>query len=130
MTTDSLHRLFSYGTLQLADVQIELFGRCLQGEADALTGFVVGTLQITDETVVALSGKEVHLVLRPGGLADRIAGVALQVTDAELIAADAYEADDYRRITVTLESGREAFVYVAAEGLPEHDAVNADSALP
>lgn len=114
MTVNRLHWLFSYGTLQQADVQIELFGRRLDGEADALTGFVAGTLQITDEAVVALSGADVHLVLRRGRSDDRIAGVALAVTDAELIAADAYETDDYRRITVTLESGREAFVYVAA----------------
>ena len=111
----AMHRLFSYGTLQQADVQIELFGRRLDGEADALTGFVVGTLTITDEAVVALSGEETHLVLRRGASGDRIAGVALAVTDAELIAADAYETDDYRRITVRLESGREAFVYVAAD---------------
>ena len=114
----AMHRLFSYGTLQQADVQIELFGRRLDGEADALTGFVVGTLTITDEAVVALSGEEVHLVLRRGASDDRIAGVTLQVTDAELIAADAYETEDYRRITVTLESGREAFVYVAADDTP------------
>jgi hypothetical protein len=111
----AMHRLFSYGTLQQADVQIELFDRRLDGEADALTGFVIATLTITDEAVVALSGEEVHLVLRRGASDARIAGVALQVTDAELIAADAYETEDYRRITVTLESGREAFVYVAAD---------------
>ena len=115
MTADRLYWLFSYGTLQQADVQIELFGRRLPGEADALTGFVVGTLTITDADVVALSGEEVHLVLRPGGPSDRIEGLALQVTEADLVPADAYETDDYRRITVTLESGREAFVYVAAE---------------
>jgi hypothetical protein len=115
MTADRLHWLFSYGTLQLADVQIELFGRRLDGEADTLTGFVVGTLEITDEAVVALSGEEVHLVLRRGGPDDRIAGLALAVTDAELTAADQYETDDYRRIAVTLESGRGAFVYVAAD---------------
>jgi hypothetical protein len=115
MAAEPFHWLFSYGTLQQADVQIELFGRRLEGEADGLTGFTVGTLQITDEAVVALSGEAVHLVLRRGGADERIAGVALAVTDAELIAADAYEAEDYRRITVTLESGREAFVYVAAD---------------
>lgn len=112
--TERLHWLFSYGTLQQADVQLALFGRRLGGEADVLTGFVVGTLAIADEAVVALSGEDVHLALWPGGPGDRVVGVALAVTDGELVAADAYETDDYRRITVTLESGREAFVYVAA----------------
>ena len=55
MAAEPFHWLFSYGTLQQADVQIELFGRRLEGEADILTGFTVGTLQITDEAVVASS---------------------------------------------------------------------------
>lgn len=114
MTATQFHWLFSYGTLQQADVQMELFGRRLDGAADELAGFTVGTLQISDEAVVALSGAQTHLVLHRGGADDRVAGVALAVTDADLIAADAYEAEDYARITVTLTSGREAFVYVAA----------------
>jgi hypothetical protein len=37
------------------------------------------------------------------------------VTEAELAHADAYErADEYKRIAVTLASGREAWIYVHA----------------
>ena len=36
-------------------------------------------------------------------------------TDEELAAADAYEVSDYRRMEVTLASGRSAFVYVKAQ---------------
>jgi hypothetical protein len=38
----------------------------------------------------------------------------LHLSDAELAIADDYEADDYARIAVTLESGNDAFVYAAA----------------
>ncbi len=113
--TAPFHRLFTYGTLQQADVQMELFGRRLEGEADELAGFVVGFLHIKDESVVALSGAETHLALRRGGPQDRIAGRVLQISDAELVAADAYETEDYRRIVVTLASGRTAFVYIDAD---------------
>jgi gamma-glutamylcyclotransferase (GGCT)/AIG2-like uncharacterized protein YtfP len=115
MTAEHHHGLFSYGTLQQADVQIELFGRRLDGEADVLTGFAVGLLEISDGAVVPLSGEPAYLALRPGGADDRVAGMVLAVTDAELAVADDYEAEDYRRIVVTLESGREAFVYIAAD---------------
>lgn len=115
MTAERLHWLFSYGTLQQADVQIDLFGRRLRGQADTLTGFVSGPLHLPDTSPAAPSDEETYLALRPGGPDDRVAGLALRVTGAELIAADAYETDEYRRITVTLTSGRDAFVYVAAD---------------
>ncbi len=41
-------------------------------------------------------------------------GVVLRITAAELAAADTYEVSDYKRVTVRLKSGLEAFVYVAA----------------
>ena len=45
--------------------------------------------------------------------------MALEVSDAELAGADAYEAAfSYRRRAVTLASGRQAWVYVHAPGGP------------
>src|SRR5688500_3830955 len=41
--------LFSYGTLQQADVQTRLFGRLLQGEPDTLPGYRVVPIEIRDE---------------------------------------------------------------------------------
>ena len=36
------------------------------------------------------------------------------ISEADLAAADEYEVDDYRRITVPLRSGGEAWAYVFA----------------
>ena len=36
---DAIHRLFSYGTLRQRDVQRALFGRELEMQPDALTGY-------------------------------------------------------------------------------------------
>ena len=106
-------RLFSYGTLRQREVQLATFGRELTGEPDALEGYVLGTVLIRDESVVAASGLAEHLILRPGeGV---IEGVAFAVTPEELASADAYETDDYKRVEVTLKSGRRAFVYVTAD---------------
>lgn len=105
--------LFSYGTLRLADVQQALFDRRLREEADALPGYRLDTIEIADQTVVGLSGSATHLIVRAtGDAADRIEGAALAIIAADLPAADAYETDAYRRVEVTLASGRRAFVYV------------------
>ena len=105
--------LFSYGTLQLREVQLANFGRELEGEADSLEGYVLSTVVIGDPAVVEVSGLAEHLILVPGD-GPPIEGVAYALTDAELLAADEYETSAYRRVEVTLKSGRRAFVYVAA----------------
>jgi gamma-glutamylcyclotransferase (GGCT)/AIG2-like uncharacterized protein YtfP len=106
-------RLFSYGTLQLREVQLANFGRVLEGEPDALEGFVVSTVMIGDPSVIEVSGLAEHLILVPGE-GPPIEGVAYELSDAELMAADEYETSAYKRVEVTLRSGRRAFVYVAA----------------
>jgi gamma-glutamylcyclotransferase (GGCT)/AIG2-like uncharacterized protein YtfP len=105
--------LFSYGTLRQLEVQLANYGRLLEGEADALLGYRLVPVEITDPDVVRLSGKAVHTIAaasdRP---ADRIAGVVYRLSEPELDATDAYEADAYARVETTLESGRSAWVYV------------------
>ncbi|WP_026919011.1 gamma-glutamylcyclotransferase family protein [Gordonia shandongensis] len=111
----SAHLLFSYGTLRDPAVQRGVFGRSVPTVADSLPGFRVDELTITDPAVIALSGTDTHLVLRPDPRADPVPGVRLEVDDAGLSAADDYEVDDYRRVRVTLTSGLRAWVYLAAE---------------
>ncbi|MBM7367247.1 gamma-glutamylcyclotransferase family protein [Gordonia hydrophobica] len=109
------HLLFSYGTLMDAAVQRGVFGRELPTVADALPGFRVETVTITDPDVIALSGLATHLVLRPDAAAADVPGARLHLDDDQLAAADRYEVDDYRRVQVTLASGLTAWVYLAAD---------------
>ncbi len=107
--------LFSYGTLQQEGVQLATFGRLLEGRADALPGYATVSLEITDPEVIATSGKKFHTMARPSGNpVDEVPGVVFRITPAELAAADTYEVSDYKRISMLLKSGMEAFVYVAA----------------
>lgn len=107
--------LFSYGTLQQREVQLATYGRELGGEPDALAGYRLAEVVIDDPNVVTVSGKAVHTIAQAtGDRADRIAGMVFELTPAELASTDAYETSAYSRIEVTLDSGREAFVYVAA----------------
>lgn len=106
--------LFSYGTLQQPEVQLATYGRLLDGEPDALVGYRPEPVVIDDPRVVGLSGKEVHTIARESGnSADRLPGVVLLLTDAELEATDSYETSAYQRVQVMLESGRSAWVYAA-----------------
>ena len=107
--------LFSYGTLRQAEVQLANYGRLLDGAPDSLAGYRLVPVTIADPEVVRISGKAVHMIAVAGGdPAGRIDGVVFALTPVELAATDAYETDAYQRIGVRLESGRSAWVYVAA----------------
>lgn len=107
--------LFSYGTLQLADVQMSSFGRLLSGTADAMLGYRKSIVEITDQEVISTSGERFHPVVTPSGsFCDIVEGTVFRMTPAELEAADRYESKDYRRVRVGLRSGVNAWVYVKA----------------
>ena len=110
---DADQLLFTYGTLQFAEVQLDTFGRLVAGESDVLPGYTIDYAEIEDARVVDVSGMSVHPVLRAtGNPVDKVVGKVLHITADELEAADEYEVSLYRRTSVTLASGRTAWVYV------------------
>ena len=107
--------LFSYGTLRQPDVQRATFGREIDGTPDAIVGYDLDYVTITDPHVIATSGSDRHPILKPTDRADAaVEGMVFAISEADLAAADEYEVDDYRRITVPLRSGGEAWAYVFA----------------
>jgi len=107
--------LFTYGTLQNPDVQLDTFGRLIDSEPEVLAGYTVDYVEIPDPRVVALSGESVHPIVREtGNPLDKVTGAVLWVTEEEITAADEYEVALYRRAAVMLESGRRAWVYLPA----------------
>ena len=107
--------LFSYGTLRRPDVQRATFGREIDGRPDAIVGYHLDYVTITDPHVIATSASDRHPILKPTDRADAaVEGMVFEISEADLAAADEYEVDDYRRITVPLRSGGEAWVYVFA----------------
>ena len=113
--------LFSYGTLRRPEVQLAIFGRLLEGREAAVAGYRLDWLTITDPAVIATSGSDQHPLLVPIAAhaepdAEPVRGTVFTLTPDELLAADAYEVDDYRRVLVPLDTGDEAWVYVFAGG--------------
>jgi gamma-glutamylcyclotransferase (GGCT)/AIG2-like uncharacterized protein YtfP len=113
------HRLFSYGTLQLEKVQIENYGRLLEGKKDTLFGYKLDKLKITDTEVLKKSGKEFHpIAVKTGSPNDVVEGTIFEITESELIATDKYEVNDYQRVLETFVSGEKAWIYIAKSDKP------------
>jgi hypothetical protein len=105
--------LFSYGTLQKEQVQIETFGRILKGEKDILSAYIIEMLEITDPEVLRKSDQKYHPILVfSGNPEDEVEGVLFEVTAEEILKADAYEVDEYKRIETVFRSGKTGFIYI------------------
>lgn len=105
--------LFAYGTLQTEAVQLSLFGRRLDGKADALPQYRLRIIRIDDQEFVNASGTADHRNLEfSGDPSDVVGGTVFTVTRAEIEQADAYEPVGYKRVLVQLRSGLNAWVYL------------------
>src|SRR6476620_2878109 len=109
--------LFSYGTLQKDSVQMQLFGRLLTGAKDALEGYKLASIEITDEAFLAGGAEEKlqQTLIASKDAADAVEGTVFEISAEELIRADSYEPDNYKRVKITLVSGKKAWIYVAGE---------------
>jgi gamma-glutamylcyclotransferase (GGCT)/AIG2-like uncharacterized protein YtfP len=107
------HNLFSYGTLQLDNVQIKNYGRLLVGTKDSLKQYKLDKIRITDLKVLKASGKEFHpIALKTSKKSDTIEGTIFEITEHELLQTDNYEVSDYKRVLETFVSGKKAWIYV------------------
>lgn len=107
--------LFSYGTLQLKNVQLKNFGRILNGTPDKIQGYKLCSVEIQDERVLSISSQKLHPILkRTADLNDEVSGVVFQLNPDELKKADSYEVKAYKRIQIKLKSGKKSWVYVAS----------------
>jgi len=106
--------LFTYGTLQIGDIQLATFGRLVRGEPDEVVGCERQVITVEDPAVMAATGRAEHVNLRFNANPNaRVAGTVLEVTDAEIAEADKYEKlAAYARREVKLASGRTAWAYV------------------
>lgn len=108
--------LFSYGTLQKENVQIELFGRIFKGSGDTLKGYRATAIEIKDEVFLSKGEQKNQLAaVISKDKNDLIQGTVFEITEEELFLADKYEPDNYKRVKVVLESGKEAWIYIVVE---------------
>ena len=105
MTADRAVLLFSYGNLQQKDLQVATFGRELGGHKDFLSRY---------HRTITEVGNALYYDIEPSAdPEDAVSGTLFEITEEELAAADTYEnGREYRRISVTLLSGVQAWAYV------------------
>jgi gamma-glutamylcyclotransferase (GGCT)/AIG2-like uncharacterized protein YtfP len=108
--------LFSYGTLRKEKVQVELFGRVLQGFSDSLKGYRMSIIEIKDPSVLLKSEQTFHpIAIRSNDQNDKIEGTVFEITKEELTEADKYETGDYERVSGMTESGKEVWFYISVK---------------
>lgn len=113
MTSDETERLFTYGTLEVEEVQLATFGRKLNSTPDALPKYRLVMITIQDQQFVTKSGTAQHRNLEfTGNSSDLVKGIVFNVTTKELEQSDAYEPKGYERALVQLRSGTSAWVYL------------------
>jgi gamma-glutamylcyclotransferase (GGCT)/AIG2-like uncharacterized protein YtfP len=96
-----MEKLFVYGTLQDPAVQTRVFGRVVSGTPDSITGYYKSQITTHEGTYPIIKRDSTSSV----------DGQVIEVTAEELILIDGYEAEEYRRIRVTLNSGTITWVY-------------------
>lgn len=107
--------LFSYGTLQKTQTQIQLFGRILHGHRAVLRGYKTAEMEITDTAFLARGeNRQQQTLIATNNSRDKVEGTALEITAEELLMADKYEPANYTRQKVKLQSGLEACIYLTS----------------
>jgi hypothetical protein len=115
-TSDMKNLLFSYGTLQLESVQIASFGRKLNGFPAKIFGYKLKEVEITNPEVLLKSQQKFHpIAVQSKSSTDFVEGIAFELTEQELLQADEYEVDDYKRIEAELDSEQMAYIYVSVK---------------
>ncbi len=106
--------LFSYATLISKDVQLKLLGRRLNGSKDALEGYKISTVEISDGAFLANGEDKLQKTVEPTGICgDFVEGTVFEVSEEELRIIDAYEPENFHRMNVKLFSGKNAWLFIA-----------------
>ncbi|HUE64172.1 MAG TPA: gamma-glutamylcyclotransferase family protein [Rhizomicrobium sp.] len=104
-----MEKLFSYGTLRQAKIQRALYGRVVETKPDAIMGYCIRVVQLTDWKYAQISGGDLQWTIEKGP--GDIEGSVLLLTPDELVHTDEYEPKEYGRVKVPLRSGGEAWAY-------------------
>lgn len=95
-------KLFVYGTLLDPHIQKKVFSRQIEGSYDNLIGYRKIHRQFSDGIYPDLI-EDCNSVVK---------GMVFQITDEDLKKCDLYEGEEYEKLTIKLESGESAEIYI------------------
>lgn len=111
---DMAEYLFSYGTFQKEEFQLKLFGRHLNGSHDILEDYRLLRIEIYDAAFLGKGDDRSYSTLVPTGTCgDFVEGTVFEISEDELLLADAHEPNDFMRMKIVLRSGTKAWVFVS-----------------
>lgn len=103
-----MEQIFSYGTLQSKEIQMQVFNKILIGKPDQIVGYVLKALKIEEEF-----GMEDYCVAIPtNDPSDIVPGIVFDISILDLEKADLFESNAYKRVEITLNSGKLAWIYL------------------
>ena len=103
-----MEQIFSYGTLQSKEIQMQVFNKRLTGTPDQLLGYKLKGLKIEEEF-----GMADYIVVVPSeNPSDCINGIVYTISSVDLAKADLFESNAYKRVEITLKSGIIAWIYI------------------
>ena len=92
-------------------MQLETFGRLLKGEKDILEDYQLTMIEITDPEVLRKSNQQFHPIISFSGDKRPSRRCGFEVTEEEILLADEYEVDDYKRVS-DFKSGKNGYIYI------------------
>lgn len=107
------HLLFSYGSLNSKELQLQHYGRIVHGSADILSGYTLYDTKINQYSTSTI--KEIipiKIARKSAEKSAQIEGMVLEITGEELVKTDKLVASDSKRVLVTTDTGTEAWLYI------------------
>jgi gamma-glutamylcyclotransferase (GGCT)/AIG2-like uncharacterized protein YtfP len=98
-------KVFCYGTLQEASVQLELIGRTVEGPITSIEGYIVVRDYIDPEDGLPYP----RIIKHDNGC---VYGRVLEFTLDEINVLSEYETEMYSMETITTKDGQDVFVYM------------------
>ena len=87
-----MQKIFSYGTLQQMNVQLEILGKTLVGAEDIIEGYYTEYLEIKDLSVLKASQNKMHpIIYVTGNRVYKVFGTLFSITEKDLLNIDCYE---------------------------------------
>lgn len=103
-----MEQIFSYGTLQSKEIQMQVFNKVLTGTKDELLGYKLKDLKIEEEFGIA----DYFVATPSDNPSDCIKGIVFNISSHDLAKADQFESNAYKRVQIELKSGTIAWIYI------------------
>lgn len=107
------HLLFSYDILNSQDIQLQIYGRRLDGMDDTLSGYTLKDSNLNGSKVKDNRTRTLSQhAIKTKDPKDKVKGMLYEITGEELVQTDRHILKNYHRVLETTDSGAEVWLYM------------------